>query len=187
MKSNRKTRVENIKDIEFEEALLDFLHPHRSQSRPKGQPGTDGSDKPKSTTKESNCVNIQGYDFQLNKSELEKVFKDMGIMLDETTYPNLFKNFNRLQVLQYELFVNKMNSYGIDNIALGTQLETPEDVKLVLTSIWVRMFDKMNRLKNLVVKGQENTVLDESVMDTWKDLCNYSIIAQLVSLKLWEK
>mgnify|MGYP003352479449 CR=1 FL=1 len=63
--------------------------------------------------------------------------------------------------------------------------KTPEEKKLALTAIWIRMNDKMNRLKNLVLLNKENTVQDESIQDTFKDLSNYAIIAQLVINDEW--
>jgi hypothetical protein len=105
----------------------------------------------------------------------------------EEKHPDLSKYFLELQSQQYELFAEKMLSYGIDNIAMGTQLDNEGDIKLSLTAIWIRMNDKMNRLKNLVLKGNSNPLKNESIMDSWKDLVNYSLIAQLVSMGLWKK
>jgi hypothetical protein len=105
----------------------------------------------------------------------------------EQKYPNLSLEFLKIQEQQYQLFAEKMLSYGIDNIAMGTSLETEEDIKLSLTSIWIRVNDKMNRLKNLVLKGNKNPLQNESTLDSWKDMTNYAIIAQLVSLGKWKK
>ena len=105
----------------------------------------------------------------------------------EQNYPNLSRNFKYIQNEQYKLFAEKMLSYGIDNIAMGTSLENKEDIKLSLTSIWIRMNDKMNRLKNLVLRNNNNPLNNETVLDTWVDLVNYSIIAQLVSTDKWKK
>lgn len=104
----------------------------------------------------------------------------------EETYPQLASSFKEIQLQQYELFAKKMLSYGIGNISLGTDLSQEEDKHLSLTSIWVRVNDKVNRLKNLVVKKRDNTIEDESIIDTWKDLCNYAIIAQMVTFNSWK-
>lgn len=40
----------------------------------------------------------------------------------------------------------------------------------------IRLEDKLNRLKALTVKNQNQEVLDESIMDTLYDLANYSIM-----------
>jgi hypothetical protein len=131
-------------------------------------------------------VNFTDTSFEENKTIYEG--EKMNVVSDfEYKYPNLSKYFLELQSQQYKLFAEKMLSYGIDNIAMGTQLENPDDIKLSLTAIWIRMNDKMNRLKNLVLKGNKNPLKDESVMDSWKDLVNYSLIAQLVSEGWWKK
>ena len=80
-----------------------------------------------------------------------------------------------------------MLAYGIDNISLGTALEKEEDKKISITGVWIRCMDKMNRLKNLVLYQKTNFVEDESVVDTYKDLVNYNIIAQIVLKDQWKK
>jgi len=100
-------------------------------------------------------------------------------------YPTISGGYKNIIGEQYELFASKHLSYGMDNISMGTQLKTPEEKKLALTAIWIRMNDKMNRLKNLVLLNKENTVQDESIEDTFKDLSNYAIIAQLVIKDQW--
>ena len=110
-----------------------------------------------------------------------------SIEVFEQTYPGLAKEFKQIQEEQYKLFAEKMMSYGIDNISMGTNLENKEDIKLSLTAIWIRMNDKMNRLKNLVLKNNPNPLDNEPILDAWIDLVNYSIIAQLVSTNKWKK
>jgi hypothetical protein len=105
----------------------------------------------------------------------------------EEKYPNLANEFKNIQQEQYNMFAEKMLSYGIDNISMGTSLENEDDVKLSLTSIWIRMNDKMNRLKNLVLKGNRNPLINEPTLDSWKDMTNYAIIAQLVTTGKWKK
>ena len=56
-----------------------------------------------------------------------------------------------------------------------------------MTGVWIRCMDKMNRLKNLVLYQKTNFVEDESVVDTYKDLVNYNIIAQIVLKDRWKK
>jgi hypothetical protein len=77
-------------------------------------------------------------------------------------------------------------NYGPDNISVGTRLSTPEEVKLSQTGLWFRMNDKIQRLKQLVLLGKEDTV-GESVMDTYSDLSVYGIIAQIVVKGKWGK
>ena len=65
-------------------------------------------------------------------------------------------------------------------------METEEDIKMSLTGLWFRMNDKINRLKQLVVKGNIDQV-GESIDDTYQDLSVYGIICQLVKNGKWGK
>jgi len=105
----------------------------------------------------------------------------------EEKYPSLANEFKNLQNEQYILFSKKMLSYGINNITLGSSLQDPSDVKLSITGILIRVLDKVNRLKNLVVGGVKNPIDDESEEDTWKDISNYGLIALLVRRGKWKK
>ena len=62
---------------------------------------------------------------------------------------------------------------------------TEEEVKLALTGLWFRMNDKMQRFQQIVINNQEPE--NESLMDTFMDLANYALIAQLVKEKVWGK
>lgn len=104
----------------------------------------------------------------------------------ETTYPEMTGEFKNIIREQYLIFCKKQANYGPSNIAVGTTLTTPEEVKLSLTGIWFRMQDKMNRLKQLVLLGTQD-VVGESVQDTYQDLSVYGIIAQIVSRGKWAK
>ena len=81
----------------------------------------------------------------------------------------------------------KMMDYGLSNIALGTNLEEPEDIELSLTGIWLRVNDKINRLKNLLKRKGKNYVEDEPMIDSFLDIANYGIIAMLVMKGKWKK
>ena len=102
-------------------------------------------------------------------------------------YPAIYDSYNDIMEEQLELFSRKMLSYGMENITMGTRLENEEEKKFSLTAIWIRCNDKMNRLKQLVVFNKDNTIEDESVVDTYMDLVNYNIIAQMVQCGLWKK
>jgi hypothetical protein len=105
----------------------------------------------------------------------------------EKEYPVIAEEFKEIMMAQYELFAVKMLSYGMGNISMGSNLETKDEVKFSLTSIWIRMNDKMNRLKNLVLLGNKNPLDNEPTMDSWIDLTNYGVIAQIVSKGKWKK
>ena len=55
----------------------------------------------------------------------------------EEEWPQMTAEFRRLQREQYELFLHKQHDYGPGNISVGTQLVTPEEVKLSLTGLWL--------------------------------------------------
>ena len=97
----------------------------------------------------------------------------------ELEWPEMTKEFKKIQREQYELFLHKQHDYGPGNISVGTQLLTEDEVHLSLTGLWFRMNDKIQRLKNLVVLGEPDAV-GESIEDTLKDLSVYGIISQIV-------
>jgi len=105
----------------------------------------------------------------------------------EETYPELAKEFKKIQQEQYELFSEKMMDYGLGNIALGSTLEEEEDIQLSLTGIWLRCNDKINRLKNMLKRKGKNYVENEPMVDSFIDISNYGIIAQLVMRGRWKK
>jgi hypothetical protein len=104
----------------------------------------------------------------------------------EEQYPEMMEAYQKIMWEQYETFCLKQSNYGPGNIAVGTSLSTPEDVKLSLTGLWFRMNDKIQRLKQLVVLGKQDNV-GEAVEDTFQDLAVYGIICQLVNRGKWAK
>lgn len=116
-----------------------------------------------------------------SKTQIDPVVKEM-----EEKFPEMTKEFKRIMRAQYETFCKKQKNYGKGNISVGTNLETPEEVKLSLTGLWFRKTDKINRLKQLVVMGNED-VVGESIQDTYQDLSVYAVISQIVSNGKWGK
>ena len=104
---------------------------------------------------------------------------DEAVKWCEENYPELTQEYKKIMMEQYVLFCKKHRNYGTSNINVGTNLETEADIKLSLTGLWFRMNDKVQRLKNLIVLGEPDTV-GESVEDTFKDLSVYGIIGQIV-------
>ena len=100
----------------------------------------------------------------------------------EKSYPELCTEYKKIMMEQYIMFCKKHRNYGTGNINVGTNLETDNDVKLALTGLWFRLNDKIQRLKQLVVLGEPDTV-GESIQDTFQDMSIYGIIAQLVQQK----
>ena len=109
------------------------------------------------------------------------------VELMEKEWPEMTKEFRRLQIQQYELFLHKQHDYGPGNISVGTQLITKEEVHLSLTGLWFRMNDKIQRLKNLLMSGRKNAVENEPMEDAFLDVSNYGIMATLVSRGKWGK
>lgn len=120
------------------------------------------------------------------RSNMEEAI-DSNIHEFETKYPSLAVDFKQIQYEQYKLFASKMLDYGLDNIALGSTLEEEEDKKMSLTGIWLRCNDKINRLKNMLKRDGKNYVENEPMMDSFIDISNYGIIAQLVASGHWKK
>jgi hypothetical protein len=115
------------------------------------------------------------------KNEISPAVKEC-----EERYPETTKEFKKIMREQYELFCKKQLNYGPDNISVGTKCESEQEVKLSLTGLWFRMNDKINRLKQLVLLGNQDHV-GESVADSYSDLSVYGIIAQIVSRGKWGK
>jgi hypothetical protein len=102
----------------------------------------------------------------------------------EKMYPEMTSEFKKIMEEQYQLFCKKQMNYGPSNISGGTSLRTEEDVKFSLMGLFFRMNDKVQRLKQLVVLGNDDTV-GESIDDTYQDLSVYGIIAQIVKRQKW--
>jgi len=112
--------------------------------------------------------------------------KSITVLDFEKLYPELSKSFSQIQKEQYELFSAKNLDYGLGNISLGSELVTKEDKDFSITGIWLRCNDKVNRLKNLIKRGGDSYVKNEPLIDSFIDLSNYGIIAQLVLRGQWK-
>lgn len=104
----------------------------------------------------------------------------------EEHFPLMTQEFKRLMQTHYELFCAKQVDYGPGNIALGTNLSKPEQIKASVMGVVFRTNDKIQRLMNLVVIKQRDAE-NESIADSWMDIVNYGIIAQIVTNGLWGK
>lgn len=111
---------------------------------------------------------------------------DIVIMMEQE-WPEMTKEFKRLQKEQYELFCHKQHDYGPGNISVGSPLLTEEDIKLSLTGLWFRMNDKIQRLKTLLMSNRVNAVADEPMEDAFLDVSNYGIMATIVKNGKWGK
>jgi hypothetical protein len=114
----------------------------------------------------------------------DKVVPQSPVKQCEEKYPETTAEFKKILKEQYEIFCRKQLNYGPDNISGGTSLKTNEDVRFSLMGLFFRMNDKVQRLKQLVVLGNQDTV-GESIDDTYQDLSIYGIIAQIVKRQKW--
>lgn len=66
------------------------------------------------------------------------------------------------------LMLRKQHDYGPSNItALGSR------------GVFVRVWDKVARLRNLLWDHPERFAANESIEDSWRDLSNYGVLAIL--------
>jgi hypothetical protein len=121
------------------------------------------------------------------KIEYETLKEDKTIIQQmEEEWPQMTAEFRRIQRVQYELFLHKQHDYGPGNISVGTQLQTPEEIKLSLTGLWFRINDKVQRVKTLLLNNRESAV-DEPLEDAFLDMSNYGIMATIVKNGKWGK
>ena len=108
------------------------------------------------------------------------------VTLMEEEWPEMTKEFKKLQREQYVLFLHKQHDYGPGNISVGTQLQTEEEIHLSLTGLWFRINDKCQRLKTMLMGGRKSAV-DEPLEDAYLDISNYGIMATIVKNGKWGK
>ena len=121
---------------------------------------------------------------ELNSSQDDSV---SVIEYMETKYPKMTQEFQKIQREQYELFLHKQHDYGPQNIAVGTALVNEEDKRLSLMGIWFRINDKVERIKTLIMRGDDGSLEDEGLVDSYSDISNYGVMAQVVASGKWAK
>ena len=99
-------------------------------------------------------------------------------------YPTIYRAYQEIVDEQFELFARKHLDYGMHNVSAGTNLENTDEVEFAMTGLWYRLSDKINRWKNMIISGRK--AQNESLIDTFQDVTNYGIIAQLVKRGLWK-
>ena len=132
-------------------------------------------------------MNIKERELESNVTDDNELKSKDIVTLMEKEWPVMTAEFRKLQREQYELFLHKQHDYGPGNISVGTQLKTPEEIKLSLTGLWFRMNDKLQRVKTLLMTGRESAVKDEPLEDAYLDVSNYGIMATIVSRGKWGK
>ena len=76
----------------------------------------------------------------------------------------------------------KKEYFGIDKL----DSKPMKDKNFSIMGIWLRCNDKINRLKNLINRKGKNYVEGEGLVDSFIDISNYGIIAQLVLKNKWK-
>lgn len=117
----------------------------------------------------------------------QKPFPEMpeAIQQLQNEYPIIAKGYEQIILEQYELFAKKHLDYGMSNISAGTQLSNDSEKEFALTGLWYRLSDKINRWKNMIINKRKAN--NEPLTDTYQDIVNYGIIAQLVERGFWKK
>ena len=103
----------------------------------------------------------------------------------KSAYPTIYNGYMDIMEEQLELFAKKHLDYGMSNISAGTTLSTEDERGFALTGLWYRISDKISRWKNLLINNKR--INNEPLTDTYQDIVNYGIIAQLVERGLWKK
>lgn len=109
--------------------------------------------------------------------------KSSEILKEE--YPTIYDGYMDIMEQQLELFSKKHLDYGMGNISAGTQLVNQDEIDFAMTGLWYRISDKVNRWKNMIITKRKPE--NETLIDTFQDLTNYGIIAQLVATDRWKK
>ncbi len=99
-------------------------------------------------------------------------------------YPLIYESYEKIMDEQFELFAKKHLDYGMGNVSAGTQLVNEEEKEFAMTGLWYRLSDKINRWKNIILTDRK--CQNETIIDTFQDITNYGIIAQLVETNKWK-
>jgi len=105
----------------------------------------------------------------------------------ENKYPEMTSEFQKIQREQYELFLHKQHDYGPQNIAVGQMLVNEEEKRLSLMGIWFRINDKVERIKTILMRGDNGSLKGEGLVDSYSDISNYGVMAQVVARGKWAK
>ena len=145
------------------------------------------TDKPTRTAYVPGTLYSKRPKVKFGETDMTKNNDDLNPMeFIEKHYPETAMEFQKIQYEQWSTFCKKQMDYGPSNIAMGTALKTKDDRRLSLIGLIVRINDKIQRLMNLVVKHNRDAQ-NEPVMDAFKDLSVYGIIAQIVDNGKWGK
>lgn len=116
----------------------------------------------------NNCLECQIYYEVFDRTNTDK---DSDFHFDFNTAVR-DKSEEAIQVL-----LKKHNDYGPKNIS-----QSPGGP---MNGLRVRLWDKIARLNNLIDSGVEPE--NESLYDTFLDICNYGLIGMLIIDDMWDK
>lgn len=92
--------------------------------------------------------------------------------------------YNHIVTEMIELCKTKSSDYSDHAVEKG---ESDNITELGLPGLYVRMVDKMSRLKKFMWHGRVESVSNETIEDALKDLANYCIISLMLRRGLWQK
>ena len=111
--------------------------------------------------------------------------EEANLIIDfENKYPYIAQGYMEITKEQYLLFAQKHMEYGLEAIDAGTKLENDTELNFALTGLWYRINDNFSKWKNLLLKRRKD---DESSDESFQDISNYSIVAQLLKRKFWKE
>jgi len=122
----------------------------------------------------------------ISNEEWAEEYTDIVSYMEEK-YPKMTSEFKKIQREQYELFLHKQHDYGPQNIAVGQQLVNEEEKRLSLMGIWFRINDKVERIKTILMRGDDGSLKGEGLVDSYSDISNYGVMAQVVARGKWAK
>ena len=122
----------------------------------------------------------------ISNEEWAEEYTDIVSYMEEK-YPEMTSEFQKIQREQYELFLHKQHDYGPQNIAVGQQLVNEEEKRLSLMGIWFRINDKVERIKTILMRGDNGSLEGEGLVDSYSDISNYGVMAQVVARGKWAK
>ena len=59
---------------------------------------------------------------------------------------------------------------------VGQMLVNEEEKRLSLMGIWFRINDKVERIKTLIMRGDNGSLKNEGLVDSYSDISNYGVI-----------
>ena len=122
----------------------------------------------------------------ISNEEWAEEYTDIVSYMEEK-YPEMTSEFQKIQREQYELFLHKQHDYGPQNIAVGQMLVNEEEKRLSLMGIWFRINDKVERIKTILMRGDNGSLKGEGLVDSYSDISNYGVMAQVVARGKWAK